>query len=302
MAKAISAVNVLIIVSLTVLALSEIAGIVPTYLPHQTAFAKQFGYILVLFVVFHALRNLKFRAPIFLGIAFAAGALSELLGTTYGWIYGQRYYYTASDKVFGLVPLSVLLTWVAVIYLAYSITNIIDPAKNLLALKKVVRVGSFIYVLLLSTLDGFLAMNLDMILDPVYVRSGGWVWQDGGAYFGVPISNFIGWFFVAFAATFIFRVYSLRKPFDTAQKIDFIFFAPVIAYAIFGIVKYGVLSYVMGHTEYAVVGISVMFPFIAIATLSYQLKRSTPESTPISLDITKDINLTQKQRVLDENR
>ncbi|MGB8311378.1 MAG: carotenoid biosynthesis protein [Halobacteriota archaeon] len=277
------------------MALSEIAGIVPAYLPHQITFARQFGYILVLFVVFHALRSLKFRAPIFLGLAFAAGALSELLGTTYGWIYGQRYYYTASDKVFGLVPFSVLITWIAVIYLAYSITNIIDPAKNLLALKKVTRVGSFIYVLLLSTLDGFLAMNLDMILDPVYVRSGGWVWQDGGAYFGVPISNFIGWFFVAFATTLIFRSYSLRKPFNTAQKIDFIFFAPVIAYAIFGIVKYGILSYVMGHIEYAIIGISVMFPFIAIATLSYQLKRSTPESTSISLDITKDINLIQTE-------
>ena len=295
MAKAITAVNVLVIVTLTILTLSEIAGIVPVYLQHQITFAKQFGYILVLFVVFHALRSLKFRAPIFLGLAFAAGALSELLGTTYGWIYGQRYYYTASDKVFGLVPFSVLITWIAVIYLAYSITNIIDPAKNLLALKKVEPVGSIAYVLLLSTLDGFLAMNLDMILDPVYVRSGGWVWRDGGAYFGVPISNFIGWFFVAFAATLIFRYYSLRKPFDTTQKINFIFFTPVIAYAIFGIVKYGILSYVMGHTEYAVIGIAVMFPFIAIATLSYQLKRSTPASTSISLDITKDINYIQTE-------
>jgi uncharacterized membrane protein len=283
--KTTSAVNALVLITLTVLALSEIAGVIPAYLPYQIPFARQFGYILVLFVAFHAFKNLKFRALIFLGIALAAGTLSELLGTTYGWIYGQRYYYTAPDKVFGLVPFTVLITWVAVIYLAYSITNIVDPAKNHVTLKKAVHIGSFMYILLLSALDGFLAMNLDMILDPVYVRSGGWVWQDGGAYFGIPISNFIGWFIVAFASTLIFRTYSLRKPVDMAQKIDFIFFTPVIAYVIFGVVKYGILSYVMGHVEYALIGVSVMFPFVAIATLSYRLKRSTVGSANISVDI-----------------
>jgi putative membrane protein len=283
--KLTSAVNALVLITLALLALSEIAGVIPAYLPYQIPFARQFGYILVLFVVLHALKNLKFRAFILLGIAFAAGALSELLGTTYGWVYGQRYYYTAPDKVFGLVPFSVLITWVAVIYLAYSVTNIIDPAKNLVTLKNVAPIGSFIYILLLSTLDGFLAMNLDLVLDPVYVRSGGWVWQDGGAYFGIPISNFIGWFFVAFVSTLIFRTYCLRKPFDTAQKIDFIFFTPVIAYVIFGVVKYGILSYVMGHVEYAIIGVSAMFPFVAIATLSYRLKRATVRSAKIGVDI-----------------
>ncbi len=282
--KTTSAVNALILITLILLALSEIAGVIPAYLPYQIPFAKQFGYILVIFVILHAFKNLKFRAPIFLGIALAAGTLSELLGTTYGWIYGQRYYYTAPDKVLGLVPFTVLMTWMAIIYLAYSTTNIIDPTKNPVMLKKAAHVGSFIYVLLLSTLDGFLAMNLDMILDPVYVKSGAWVWQDGGAYFGIPVSNFIGWFIVAFVSTLIFRTYSLRKPVDTAQKIDFIFFTPVIAYVIFGVVQIGILSYVIRHAEWALIGVSVMFPFVAIATLSYRLKRSSMEST-MSVDI-----------------
>jgi putative membrane protein len=216
---------------------------------------------------------LKFRVFLLLGIAFAAGALSELLGTTYGWIYGQRYYYTASFlgyKVFGRVPFSILLLWTIIIMLAYSITNIIDPA-NFFSLKKTLNVRSFAYVLLLSTLDGFLAMNLDLILDPIYVGFRAWVWPEGGAYFGVPISNFLGWFFVAFAATLIFRIYSLNKPYEI--EVDLYYLAPLIAYAIMGIVKYGILSHVIGHIEYAVIGISVMFPFIAIATLSYRLKK-----------------------------
>ena len=269
--------NGLTALALILLTLSEIAAFLPTHFQYQMTFANQFGcilLILLIFTIFYASTVLKFRVFLLLGIAFAAGGLSELLGTTYGWIYGQRYYYTATFlgyKLFGRVPFSILLLWTIIIMLAYSITNIIDPA-NFFSLKKTLNFRSFAYVLLLSTLDGFLAMNLDLILDPIYVGFGAWVWPAGGAYFGVPISNFLGWFFVAFAATLIFRIYSLNKPYEI--EVDIYYLAPVIAYAIMGIVKYGIVSHVIGHIEYVVIGISVMFPFIAIATLSYRLKRS----------------------------
>ena len=269
--------NGLTALALILLTLSEIAAFLPTHFQYQMTFANQFGcilLILLIFTIFYASTVLKFRVFLLLGIAFAAGGLSELLGTTYGWIYGQRYYYTATFlgyKLFGRVPFSILLLWTIIIMLAYSITNIIDPA-NFFSLKKTLNFRSFAYVLLLSTLDGFLAMNLDLILDPIYVGFGAWVWPAGGAYFGVPISNFLGWFFVAFAATLIFRIYSLNKPYEI--EVDLYYLAPVIAYAIMGIVKYGILSHVIGHIEYAVIGFSAMFPFIAIATLSYRLKKS----------------------------
>ena len=277
--------NGLTALALILLTLSEIAAFLPTHFQYQITFAKQFGYILLvllIFTIFYASTVLKFRVFLLLGIAFAAGALSELLGTTYGWVYGQRYYYTASFlgyKVFGRIPFSILLLWTIIIMLAYSITNIIDPA-NFFSLKKTLNIRSFAYVLLLSTLDGFLAMNLDLILDPIYVGFGAWVWPEGGAYFGVPISNFLGWFFVAFTATLIFRIYSLNRPYKI--EVDLYYLAPVIAYAIMGIVKYGIVSNVAGHVEYAIIGISVMFPFIAIATLSYRLKKSKADLSSVT--------------------
>ncbi len=33
----------------------------------------------------------------------------------------------------------------------------------------------------------------DLSLDPRMVADGNWIWQDGGIYFGIPLSNFAGW-------------------------------------------------------------------------------------------------------------
>ncbi len=276
--KMASATSVLIVLTLIVLTLSEIAGFLPMSFPWQKTLSEQFGYILLVllvFVVCFAFTFLRSRVFVLLVITFTVSTISELLGTAYGFITGQQFYYTASNlgyKVLGLVPFSVLLLWTIIIMLAYAITNLLDPGY-FFSLKNTLNISSLAYVLLLSTLDGFLAMNLDMILDPVHVRSGGWVWPDGGAYFGIPISNFVAWFFIAFITTLIFRIYCLPRPFK--QEVDIFFFAPVVGYAAIGIVLYGILSRVIGHIEYAVIGISVMFPFIAVAALSYRLKRST---------------------------
>jgi putative membrane protein len=33
----------------------------------------------------------------------------------------------------------------------------------------------------------------DVVMDPGQTRAGSWVWEAGGAYFGVPLQNFMGW-------------------------------------------------------------------------------------------------------------
>lgn len=61
-------------------------------------------------------------------------------------------------------------------------------------------------------LAGGLMMMLDVVIDPLAVRGERWFlghlfsYPDGGAYFGVPISNFAGWWLVgsAIVALFLF--------------------------------------------------------------------------------------------------
>jgi len=48
-------------------------------------------------------------------------------------------------------------------------------------------------------LASFVMTAWDLSMEAVWADiDHGWVWRDGGPYFGVPISNFFGWFLTAF--------------------------------------------------------------------------------------------------------
>jgi uncharacterized membrane protein len=59
-------------------------------------------------------------------------------------------------------------------------------------------------------LAGFLMMMLDVVIDPAAVRGDRWFlgrifyYPDGGVYFGVPLSNFAGWWIVGAASIGVF--------------------------------------------------------------------------------------------------
>jgi putative membrane protein len=69
-----------------------------------------------------------------------------------------------------------------------------------------------------ASLKGLLTSSLaltawDLLLDPQMVDWGLWVWQEPGAYFGIPLINFLGWFLTGALVTWIARPADLpRRP------------------------------------------------------------------------------------------
>ncbi len=65
--------------------------------------------------------------------------------------------------------------------------------------------------LLVLLLAPFLMMLLDVVIDPVALRGEHWFlgqiyyYPGGGVYFGVPISNFLGWYAVGFAVILLMQ-------------------------------------------------------------------------------------------------
>ncbi len=63
---------------------------------------------------------------------------------------------------------------------------------------------------LVAVAAGFFMMVLDLVIDPLAVRGGRWFlgqifqYPDGGSYFGVPVSNFCGWWLVGAAGVGLF--------------------------------------------------------------------------------------------------
>ncbi|MCL4504987.1 MAG: carotenoid biosynthesis protein [Chloroflexi bacterium] len=120
--------------------------------------------------------------------AFLITLGAELLGAASGLPFG-RYHYTdqLGPKVLGLVPLVVPAAWLMMLYPAYETAALLAPLRLRGAGRALARM-----------LIAAAAMTAwDISLDPRMVREGNWVWQNGGGWFGVPLSNYAGWLLTA---------------------------------------------------------------------------------------------------------
>lgn len=115
------------------------------------------------------------RWPILL--AGATGLLSEVVGVATGVPFGPYAYTpTLGLAVFG-VPLTIACAWI--ILTAYA-RAIFGPERILL--------------------PALWMTAIDLVIDPLAAHElGYWKWLTPGPYFGIPLSNFAGWFAVSLA-------------------------------------------------------------------------------------------------------
>jgi uncharacterized membrane protein len=149
----------------------------------------------------HAWRRQGFYLAVaFLGGSFVFTGLEEsmwiLLGrysfaTPTG---GGTYYFTRGFFWFLETPVSACLGWYFIAYSCVYVAQLLLP-----------RAG----VVVRAALGGFLAMDLDLWIDPVQTSPAwiSWVWEmpDAVNLFGIPLSNFIGWFLLIFLFAIVFE-------------------------------------------------------------------------------------------------
>jgi uncharacterized membrane protein len=241
-------------------------------LPLLGAAGSLFLYIAFSLVVLHCSSILgSKKTVVFFAIALSFGLVSETLGVARGLIFGP-YYYNLPKFFFGLVPFETPISWAVILYVAYALTNqlIFGTIGDRPSIRST-RLNAASLIILASAIGGLIATNLDMILDPVAVsrQNPGWVWIGGGPYFGIPFSNFIGWFFVSFFAVLLFRFYETLKsePLEGARSIDV--YIPVIYMSYFVVQASRAIQ--IGHPEFVLIGFSTMFPFILFVTLIFYI-------------------------------
>ncbi len=103
----------------------------------------------------------------------------EALGVSTGWPFGRyRYQATFLGPHIGPVPLLVPFAWYSVAYAAWH----------------VMARGTSWQVPALRALAASWALTAwDLMADPLLVARGMWVWETPGAYFGIPLGNYVGW-------------------------------------------------------------------------------------------------------------
>ncbi len=153
-----------------VLALWAVSMVPTPLFPERFAlFAYLSTGLLALGVFGYAYARYGARAWLLFAVAFGFGLGVEWLGYTTGVPFGA-YHYTAPGPTLLGVPLLVPLGWFAFSLIALALA---PPGRKL-------------------WLAPLALVAWDVGLDPLMVSQGFWVF-DSGSYYGVPVSNFIGW-------------------------------------------------------------------------------------------------------------
>ena len=144
--------------------------------------------------------------------ALAISLTSELLGTSTGFPFGHYRYLTGLGyKIAGLVPFTIPLSWFYLGFSAYLIAR--AGLNNKISQNWLKMVASI-------TLGAIFLTAWDFVLDPAMSQTTlpFWVWEQPGAFFGMPYQNFAGWFGTGAVfmtvATLIWKV----KPFNFPQS------------------------------------------------------------------------------------
>lgn len=205
------------------------------------------------------------RAVILVVTVFVVGITFESLGVATGLVYGP-YHYTdqLGPKLLGLVPLLIPVAWFTMIYASLVIADLLIPESLL-------RPAPRRWVV--AILGGIVMTAWDLAMDPLMAAGGYWVWEAQGAYFGIPLQNFWGWWLTTFTALFLYQSAVSELRFRTADPQDNV---PLIWMIYIYIVIGGssvVMDFVFGLGGAGLVGLFAMLPWAVAGLLRLSSSR-----------------------------
>jgi len=166
----------------------------------------------------YGLRGILIFLLICLGVSNAFENLSIMTGFPFGW---YHYSDALGPKLF-LVPLLIGPAYFGMGYLSWALARAIlgDEDDRLLGLRWFTT----------PVIAGFIMVSWDLTIDPMASTiNGSWVWRDGGSYFGVPVSNFLGWYLTVYVFFQWFALYARRRSASDA-KVPGCWITPLLAY------------------------------------------------------------------------
>ena len=136
------------------------------------------------------------RAAGWLGVLVAYTYTIESVGVRTGWPYGGFEYAIDLGPMLGGVPLALPVFFIPLVVNAYLLCLLLLGGRASSAAVRLVAVSATV-------------VAMDVVLDPGAVAVGFWTFG-GGAFYGVPLSNYAGWVLSAVVA-----VFTLDRAFET---------------------------------------------------------------------------------------
>jgi uncharacterized membrane protein len=184
---------------------------------------------------------------IFLVLCLVVSNLLENTSILTGFPFGH-YHYTSDlgPKLF-LVPLVIGPAYFGTGYLAWVLSTVL--------IGDVRPKGSWFTTFAVPFIASFLMVAWDLGMDPTSstIRHS-WIWEQGGGYFGVPLTNYLGWFFTVYVFFQLFALsLRLRKASREGEEPTFTrsyYAQAIVMYAMIGLVI--VVNYLVGSTNTAI--------------------------------------------------
>lgn len=213
-----------------------------------SAMSYSVGSIVALFVIFLPLAYIlwtRFSPTLFIKITLALSLFAlfiEYVGLKTGWPYGE-FIYTAElgYRIGGILPWTVSISWAPLVIgsvgMVYSITK-----------KKILRIILPVAILVI----------FDLLLDPGVVGVGLWTYINGGVFYGVPVSNFVGWGLTGLVGSIICFFFINKYPQKNMHYLMYSFFISIVFWTI---VSAGLSLWVSFFIGCALIVLSIMVYF-----------------------------------------
>jgi uncharacterized membrane protein len=145
-------------------------------------------------------------ALVLLAICLVTTFAMENIGAATGFPFGHYHFEVGSNLIHvGAIPIIVGPLWFGMGYLSWIVAGTLlgDSGR---------RLSGKIELVVLPIVAAFVMTQWDVVMDPPEATiSKVWIWHDGGAHFGVPFSNYLGWLLTSWLFYQAFAIYRRRR-------------------------------------------------------------------------------------------
>jgi len=182
---------------------------------NPTPLAQGLAAVGIMAACVHAVLSYGWRdAPALLAICVVITFTIENVGVATGLPFGHYHFEVGSNLPHvGAIPVIVGPLWFGMGYFSWVVAGTLLGAQA--------RPNRKFELFAWPIVAAFVMTQWDLVPDPPESTiSKAWIWHDGGAHFGVPLSNYLGWLLTSWLFYQAFALYLNRRRYVSARSAE----------------------------------------------------------------------------------